>query len=818
MTEDPSAFILPAARELPGSVTIDVWPFALPLLLAGPILRRVDVNVAWVWLATSRPISARAEVRSGGGRLGGGERSSFALGRNLHLTLLPMRAAGEYPRGVILHYNLWLNFEGAEEPVEIVRLGLGAPLYYEEADLRPSFVIPLADADGDLLYGSCRKAHGVGQDMLAAGDLLMAARWKDPKRRPSALLLVGDQIYADDVAPRMLLLVQALSQALMGSLEQIPRFDETRARTGPSARAPLVEKMKEAFSTSAGANHLMRFGEFAAMHLLAWCPNLWPADWSWLTVGAPGVRDEDALTRATKDADAGRSLIAFQGGVARVRRLLANIPTYMMFDDHEITDDWFRKTNHRLYSYSLFPARRIVSNGLAAYWAFQGVGHEPSRWAQAPVKPRQHEPPRSDEEWSAWLLWEIVQTGVNGIASDRFDDLFWARYDKPEASHPIRFSFVAPTVPPTLFVDTRTQRVYGDLQDPAPQLVSAYELDRLCAQVEELARTGVCPSPRGGTLLVAVATPVLGIPGVEWGQRTAAKLGQADRVDEEAWLSNVEGYMSLLRTLCTDGRLNANRYVLISGDVHYGFTASALVSWAERGAPGRPVRIDQLNCSALKNQTVGLDRLILGLTEALGSSGLDLRSVARAHILDALGLDTRSAVSLYGWTGAGAATALSAVALTRLSAGLVVKVEWALKLAERDGLEALAKALKIASDAPALALALKLFKLPNPVPLNVIRAPSGGGGVLIVGGPQFVVRDWMDELLADMGYNLREQRTYVPMLDARRKEPRWMLVENSIGQIVFEGGKLHHHLWTAGGDELPEDARGLIRLSATLGR
>ena len=27
-------------------------------------------------------------------------------------------------------------------------------------------------------------------------------------------------------------------------------------------------------------------------------------------------------------------------GVARARRLLANIPSFMIFDDHEVTDDW----------------------------------------------------------------------------------------------------------------------------------------------------------------------------------------------------------------------------------------------------------------------------------------------------------------------------------------------------------------------------------------------------------------------------------------------------------------------------------------------
>ena len=30
----------------------------------------------------------------------------------------------------------------------------------------------------------------------------------------------------------------------------------------------------------------------------------------------------------------------FERGLAKVRRVLANIPTYMIFDDHDVTDDW----------------------------------------------------------------------------------------------------------------------------------------------------------------------------------------------------------------------------------------------------------------------------------------------------------------------------------------------------------------------------------------------------------------------------------------------------------------------------------------------
>ena len=57
-----------------------------------------------------------------------------------------------------------------------------------------------------------------------------------------------------------------------------------------------------------------------------------------------------------------------------VRRILANIPTYMMFDDHDITDDWniTREWNERVKESDY--GKQIVANGLADILGIPSMG------------------------------------------------------------------------------------------------------------------------------------------------------------------------------------------------------------------------------------------------------------------------------------------------------------------------------------------------------------------------------------------------------------------------------------------------------------
>jgi hypothetical protein len=67
-------------------------------------------------------------------------------------------------------------------------------------------------------------------------------------------------------------------------------------------------------------------------------------------------------------------------GVAAVRRGLANVATYMMFDDHEVSDDWHMAHDWVKEVYGNPGAIRVMQNALCAYAVFQAWGNTPERF------------------------------------------------------------------------------------------------------------------------------------------------------------------------------------------------------------------------------------------------------------------------------------------------------------------------------------------------------------------------------------------------------------------------------------------------------
>src|SRR5947207_314344 len=88
--------------------------------------------------------------------------------------------------------------------------------------------------------------------------------------------------------------------------------------------------------------------------------------------GRHGRRRHPAAERADLD----RARVALPA----VRRVLANVPAYMIFDDHDVTDDWNLTARWRDRVHASPAGRRIIANALAAYWAFQGWGNDPCRF------------------------------------------------------------------------------------------------------------------------------------------------------------------------------------------------------------------------------------------------------------------------------------------------------------------------------------------------------------------------------------------------------------------------------------------------------
>ena len=149
-------------------------------IVLGPLLRFVDSHRATVWVETD----ASCEVTVHCGEVRGVEQTWCVHGH--HYALVVLRGL---PAGSQLTYSMQLD---------------GAPVW-PVSDSAPSLIRTTAqDADVRLAFGSCRRGEGyTAEDLEALGaDALVAMAQRmhsiGAERWPNALLLVGDQVYADD--------------------------------------------------------------------------------------------------------------------------------------------------------------------------------------------------------------------------------------------------------------------------------------------------------------------------------------------------------------------------------------------------------------------------------------------------------------------------------------------------------------------------------------------------------------------------------------------------------------------------------------------
>ena len=78
-----------------------------------------------------------------------------------------------------------------------------------------------------------------------------------------------------------------------------------------------------------------------------------------------------------------KNLQSFAGGLTDVRRVLANVPSYMICDDHEVTDDWNMTLDICVGMYGNALGRRVIKNGIVAYSLCQHWGNAPEQFAEA---------------------------------------------------------------------------------------------------------------------------------------------------------------------------------------------------------------------------------------------------------------------------------------------------------------------------------------------------------------------------------------------------------------------------------------------------
>src|SRR4051794_1910070 len=483
-----------------------------PALALGPLLRHVDPVSATVWVETDR--ACDVDVL--------GRRSrTFCVGGH--------------------HYALVVVEDlepGSTTPYE-VRLD-GAKVWPPERSAFPPSRIRTPGEPGEfrVAFGSCRYATpgtaeasaGIPPDALDCYATRIAGQPED--HWPDALVLLGDQVYADELTP-------------------------------PTRR--------------------------------------------WLSLR----RGEDAPPEAqVADFEEYTRLYAESWSDPHVRWLLSTVPSSMIFDDHEMIDDWNTSAAWRreVTAQDWWDPR--IAGGLVSYWVYQHLGN------------------LSPQELAENKTWQAV------LGLDPDDDAAPAlqemagRADTDPAS--VRWSFVRHWGSARMImIDSRAGRV---LEEQSRRMVDDAEFDWIEAAMVRAVDEGV------QHLVLGTSLPWLLPPAIDqierWNEtlnvryegrrlgRFAEKVRQA--ADLEHWAAFGASFERLGTALTAlargeHGQPPATALVL-SGDVHHAYAA-------ELTQPGGlSTRVHQLTVSPLHNQAphpiqvgfrMGWSRLARGLTTGL---------------------------------------------------------------------------------------------------------------------------------------------------------------------------------------------------------
>jgi phosphodiesterase/alkaline phosphatase D-like protein len=218
-------------------------------------------------------------------------------------------------------------------------------------------------------YGSCRNLAHPKEDTLSAyGDWLAQHVAERDTLWPQALLLIGDQIYADEIPP------------------QNDVFPEGQAAA-------------------------LTFADFATLYRYVW-------------TNTPGIRS-----------------------------LLAHIPSFMIFDDHEITNNWNHFPGWRALALREGQEQLLV-DGMVAYWIYQGWGN---------LLP--------DEATPHPLLATMQEAAQSG--EDALETLRAHIRDEVYGKTALPWHYTIPTTPPIFVIDARTGRSVVFSTDEADSCVSA---------------------------------------------------------------------------------------------------------------------------------------------------------------------------------------------------------------------------------------------------------------------------------------------------------------------------------------------------------
>ncbi|HWH28505.1 MAG TPA: alkaline phosphatase D family protein [Mycobacteriales bacterium] len=460
-----------------------------PVLLLGPVLRHSDTTRAVVWVETSRAAEVEVCARR--------TRTFEVQGHHYGYLVVDGLAPGtDIPYDVRLDGDV--VWPPPDDPRPAPRLRTSAP-----------------SGPVDLVFGSCRvdRPHerpwdlepgehpdGVGVDALQA---LSLACQRGSRPLPDLLLMLGDQVYADE----------GLS---------------------PKVRAKQRQRRAE---SSEPRGEVADFEEYTWLYLDSW-----------------------------SNPD--------------VRWLLSTVPSAMVFDDHDVRDDWNTSREWRHCVRRLPWWRERIRGAYMSYWLYQHLGN---------VSP--------DEVEAQGLLARVREGGVESLRefAEHADDEVGGR-KLSQWSYRLDLRGTRLVV-----VDTRSGRV---LEDDRRSMLSEPEWE----QVEQWLRGG-CDH-----LVVATSVPVFlerslhdleqwneAVAAGAWGSR-AARAGERLRqaLDLEHWAAfgaSFDRMVTRLLEVARGDRGPAPRSVVVlSGDVHHSYVAPVRTA---QGWP--PVPVVQAVSSPMRN-------------------------------------------------------------------------------------------------------------------------------------------------------------------------------------------------------------------------
>jgi hypothetical protein len=537
-----------------------------PELVLGPMLRYVSETEATIWVETDR--ECLVEV------LGRDAPTFEVAGHHYGLLVVDGLAPGsEHEYQVTLDGTVrWPLPDGYFPPSVLRTLGLDRPVRLAFGSCRVAEIAP-ANLNRPARRERARQRGGMppgagapaetegpagheGTDALAALAAMLPGYSRD--RWPDVLLMIGDQVYADE--------------------------------PGPATRRFMAGHRASKPGTTAPPGEVADFAEYCALYREAWSD---PA----------------------------------------VRWLFSVVPTAMIFDDHDVHDDWnISGSWRRDYTARPWWGKRIES-AYQSYWVYQHLGNlSPAELAR-------------DETWGKVREQGDAASVLAGLA-----------HRADQGAPGIRWSF-ARTFSATgsttggatdskvrvVMLDSRSRRVVDGTRLMADEAEWRWLTESVTGDwAHVVIATSVPPLlPRGIHALEAWTERICG---GAWG-RQAARFGERLRqaVDLEHWPSFDASFRQLeeLLTSLAAGRLSPRgappaTVTLISGDVHHSYLTA--VDLPRTAAPAGPAikasAVYQAVCSPFHQAMPPKMRYAQGLasSKASGLIGSAAAALAGARV------------------------------------------------------------------------------------------------------------------------------------------------------------------------------------------